>query len=151
LAGALRLAFEGRIRNLKIYDYGVRGGFCGSQQVREDMVYQDPNVEIGNTQSSHLTEASSVDNHLYVIIIIIIIIMLNRLQVIQNPLARAVTKTPRHNHITPILKNKHSAKRSRTDLFNVLSIAYTLLQNYQLTFANFSPFCQPTLQNPPPI
>ena len=31
-----------------------------------------------------------------------------RLQLIQNSLARAVIRTPRHHHITPVLKSLHS-------------------------------------------
>src|SRR6218665_2004146 len=35
---------------------------------------------------------------------------INRLQAIQNALARAVTKTPKHHHITPVLKKLHWLK-----------------------------------------
>ena len=35
---------------------------------------------------------------------------INRLQAIQNALARAVTKTPKHHHITPVLKNSTGSK-----------------------------------------
>src|SRR6218665_2873436 len=35
---------------------------------------------------------------------------ITRLQTIQNALARAVTKTPKHHHITPVLKSLHWLK-----------------------------------------
>ena len=35
---------------------------------------------------------------------------IKRLQLIQNSLARAVTRTPKHHHITPILKSLHWLK-----------------------------------------
>src|SRR6218665_844077 len=35
---------------------------------------------------------------------------INRLQAIQNALARAITKTPKHHHITPVLKTLHWLK-----------------------------------------
>src|SRR6218665_2403711 len=35
---------------------------------------------------------------------------IQRLQLIQNSLARAVTRTPRHHHITPVLKSLHWLK-----------------------------------------
>src|SRR6218665_3471777 len=38
------------------------------------------------------------------------ITQINRLQAIQNALARAVTKTPKHHHITPVLKKLHWLK-----------------------------------------
>ena len=37
-------------------------------------------------------------------------IQINRLQAIQKALARAVTKTPKYHHITPILKKLHWLK-----------------------------------------
>src|SRR6218665_383605 len=38
------------------------------------------------------------------------ITQINRLQAIQNALTRAVTKTPKHHHITPVLKKLHWLK-----------------------------------------
>src|SRR6218665_4023581 len=35
---------------------------------------------------------------------------IQRLQLIQNSLERAVTRTPRHHHITPVLKSLHWLK-----------------------------------------
>ena len=35
---------------------------------------------------------------------------IQHLQLIQNSLARAVTRTPRHHHITPVLKSLHWLK-----------------------------------------
>src|SRR6218665_2211814 len=35
---------------------------------------------------------------------------IHRLQLIQNSLARAVTRTPRHHYITPVLKSLHWLK-----------------------------------------
>src|SRR6218665_273950 len=35
---------------------------------------------------------------------------MQRLQLIQNSVARAVTRTPRHHHITPVLKSLHWLK-----------------------------------------
>src|SRR5678815_4080884 len=40
---------------------------------------------------------------------------LKRLQLIQNSLARAVTRTPKHHHITPILKSLHWIKNPRAN------------------------------------
>src|SRR6218665_1405530 len=49
---------------------------------------------------------------------------IHRLQLIQNSLARAVTRTPRHHHITPVLKSLHWLKIPERIHFKVLSLAY---------------------------
>src|ERR1043165_7263504 len=53
---------------------------------------------------------------------------LKRLQLIQNSLARAVTRTPKHRHITPILKSLHWLKMPERIHFKVLSLTYNSLQ-----------------------
>src|SRR6218665_1955903 len=52
---------------------------------------------------------------------------IQRLQVIQNSLARAVTRTPRHHHITPVLKLLHWLKIPEHIQFKVLSLTYNSL------------------------
>src|SRR5688572_7875440 len=56
---------------------------------------------------------------------------LKRLQLIQNSLARAVTRTPKHHHITPILKSLHWVKIPERIHFKVLSLTYNSLQYSQ--------------------
>jgi hypothetical protein len=53
---------------------------------------------------------------------------INRLQLIQNSLARAVTRTPKRHHITPILKSLHWLKIPERIHFKVLSLTYNSLQ-----------------------
>src|SRR6218665_2391295 len=52
---------------------------------------------------------------------------IQRLQLIQNSLARAVTRTPRHHHITPVLKSLHWLKIPERIHFKVLSLTYNSL------------------------
>jgi hypothetical protein len=59
------------------------------------------------------------------------ITQLNRLQAIQNALARAVTKTPKHHHITPVLKSLHWLKIPERIEYKVLSLTYNTLQSSQ--------------------
>src|SRR6218665_2736250 len=54
---------------------------------------------------------------------------MQRLQLIQNSLARAVTRTPRHHHITPVLKSLHWLKIPERIHFKVLSLTYNSLQS----------------------
>src|SRR6218665_2908689 len=54
---------------------------------------------------------------------------IHRLQLIQNSLARAVTRTPRHHHITPVLKSLHRLKIPERIHFIVLSLTYNSLQS----------------------
>ena len=53
---------------------------------------------------------------------------INRLQVIQNALARAVTNTPKFAHITPILKSLHWLKIKQRVEYKIISLTYTALQ-----------------------
>src|SRR6218665_1332161 len=59
---------------------------------------------------------------------------IQRLQLIQNSLARAVTRTPRHHHITPVLKSLHWLKIRERIHFKVLSLTYNSLQSSQPTY-----------------
>src|SRR6218665_218923 len=77
---------------------------------------------------------------------------IQRLQLIQNSLARAVTRTPRHHHITPVLKSLHWLKIPERIHFKVLSLTYNSSSPPSpLTFASFSPFSQPALPDHPPV
>jgi len=62
------------------------------------------------------------------------------LQFIQNSLTRAATRTPRHHHITPILKSLHWLKIPKWIHFKVLSLTYNSLQYSQPTSRTF---CHP--------
>ena len=53
---------------------------------------------------------------------------LNKLQVIQNSLARAVTKTPRFCHISPVLRSLHWLKIEQRIEYKIISLTYTALQ-----------------------
>jgi hypothetical protein len=57
------------------------------------------------------------------------ITQINRLQAIQNALARAVTQTPKHYHITPVLKSLHWLKIPERIEYKVLSLTYNTLRN----------------------
>src|SRR6218665_3817834 len=62
---------------------------------------------------------------------------INRLQAIQDALARAVTKTPKHHHITPVLKNPTGStylNESNTKQY----------QQYHSTITHFNPLSHPT-------
>src|SRR6218665_1210988 len=50
---------------------------------------------------------------------------INRLQAIQNALARAVTKTPKHHQLTPVLKKLHWLKIPERIEYKVISLTYT--------------------------
>src|SRR5678815_4380646 len=52
---------------------------------------------------------------------------IKRLQTIQNALARAVTKTPKH-HITPVLKSLHWLKVPQRIHYKIVSLTYNALQ-----------------------
>jgi uncharacterized protein involved in tolerance to divalent cations len=69
---------------------------------------------------------------------------LNRLQLIQNSLARAVTRTPKHHHITPILKSLHWLKIPERIHFKVLSLTYNSLQCSQPRYLRDLFTIQPT-------
>ena len=53
---------------------------------------------------------------------------LNRLQLILNSAARAVTKTPKFHHITPHLKSLHWLKIEQRIQYKILSLTYKSLQ-----------------------
>jgi len=69
---------------------------------------------------------------------------LKRLQLIQNSLARAVTRTPRHHHITPILKSLHWLKIPERIHYKVLSLTYNSLQCSQPRYLRELFTIQPT-------
>jgi uncharacterized protein involved in tolerance to divalent cations len=56
---------------------------------------------------------------------------INRLQLILNSAARAVTKTPKFNHITPQLKSLHWLKIPQRIQYKTLSLTYKALQYNQ--------------------
>ena len=59
---------------------------------------------------------------------------INRLQAIQNALARAVTKTPKYHHITPILMKLHWLKIPERIEYKVISLTYNTLQSSQPSY-----------------
>src|SRR6218665_1547751 len=56
---------------------------------------------------------------------------MKRLQTIQNALFRAVTKTPKHHHITPILKTLHWLKIPQPIHYKIAYLTYNTLQTSQ--------------------
>src|SRR6218665_1695683 len=68
----------------------------------------------------------------------------HHLQLIQNSLARAVTRTPRHQHITPVLKSLHWLKIPERIHSKVLSLTYNSLQSSQPTYLRELFTIQPT-------
>ena len=67
----------------------------------------------------------------------------NRLQLVLNSAARAVTKTPKFHHITPILKSLHWLKINERIQYKVLSLTYKSLQTgkpcYLRSLLSFTP------------
>src|SRR5688572_3761632 len=59
---------------------------------------------------------------------------INRLQAVQNALARAVTKTPKHHHITPVLKSLHWLKIPERIEYKVISLTNNTLQTSQPSY-----------------
>src|SRR6218665_1762586 len=59
---------------------------------------------------------------------------ITRLQTIQNALARAVTKTPKHHHITPVLKSHHWLKIPQRIHYKIASLTYNTLQTSQPSY-----------------
>src|SRR6218665_1250833 len=59
---------------------------------------------------------------------------INRLLAIQNALVRAVTKTPKHHHITPVLKKLHWLKIPERIEYKVISLTYNTLQSSQPSY-----------------
>jgi HEPN domain-containing protein len=58
----------------------------------------------------------------------------NRLQLVLNSAARAVTKTPKYHHITPILKSLHWLKIEQRIQYKVLSLTHKSLQSGQPSY-----------------
>ena len=58
----------------------------------------------------------------------------NRLQVIQNSLARAVVKAPKFCHVTPILKSLHWLNINELIEYKLLSLAYKTLATAQPSY-----------------
>src|SRR6218665_1202069 len=54
---------------------------------------------------------------------------MNRLQAIQNALARAVTKTSKHHHITHVLKKLRWLKIPERIEYKVISLTYNTIQS----------------------
>jgi len=70
---------------------------------------------------------------------------LNRLQQIQNSLARAVVTASKSSHITPILKSLHWFKVNERIEYKLLSLTYKVLTTSQPSYLNnliilFNPF-----------
>src|SRR6218665_2149240 len=59
---------------------------------------------------------------------------IKRLQTIQNALARAVTKTPKHHHITHVLKSLHWLKIPQRIHYKIASLTYNTLQTSQPSY-----------------
>src|SRR6218665_1189809 len=58
---------------------------------------------------------------------------MQRLQLIQNSLSRAVTRTTRQHHITPVLKSLHWLKVPERIHFKAISLIYNILQSFKPT------------------
>jgi hypothetical protein len=59
---------------------------------------------------------------------------LERLQLILNSAARAVSRTPRFSHISPVLKSLHWLKIDQRIHYKVLSITYKTLQSHKPSY-----------------
>jgi len=59
---------------------------------------------------------------------------LNRLQQIQNSVARAVVKAPKSTHITPILKSLHWIKVNERIEYKLISLTYKVLTTAQPSY-----------------
>src|SRR6218665_495237 len=62
------------------------------------------------------------------------ITQINRLQAIQNALARAVTKTTKHHHINPVLKKLHWLKIPERIEYRAISLTYNTLLSSQPSY-----------------
>jgi hypothetical protein len=58
----------------------------------------------------------------------------NRLQFVLNSAARAVTKTSRFHHITPVLKSLHWLKINQRIHYKVISLTYKILLSDQPSY-----------------
>ena len=54
---------------------------------------------------------------------------ISKLQILQNALARTVSKIPKYDHITPTLKSLHWLKIEQRIQYKIISITYSLLQS----------------------
>ena len=59
---------------------------------------------------------------------------LDRLQLVQNTLARVVTKSPRHCHITPVLRSLHWLKIRERITYKVMSLTFNCLLTSQPSY-----------------
>ena len=62
------------------------------------------------------------------------ITQIKRLQHLQNGLARAVTRTPKHSHISPVLKSLHWLKVEQRIHYKIISITHNLLHITELKY-----------------
>ena len=53
---------------------------------------------------------------------------ISRLQCLQNSLARTINKTPKFDHMTPVLKSLHWLKIEQRIQYKIISITYNILQ-----------------------
>jgi hypothetical protein len=60
--------------------------------------------------------------------------LINRLQLIQNAAARAVSRAKRFNHITPVLKSFHWLRIRERVLFKIISLTYNALQFHKPSY-----------------
>jgi hypothetical protein len=60
--------------------------------------------------------------------------LIDRLQLIQNAAARAVSRTKRLDHITPVLKSLHWLRIRERILFKIISITYKALQFHKPSY-----------------
>ena len=58
---------------------------------------------------------------------------LDRLQLILNSAARAVSRTPKFTHISPVLKSLHWLKLGHRNHYKVPSVAYKTFQYIELS------------------
>ena len=68
----------------------------------------------------------------------------NRLQVIQNSLARAVVKAPKFCHVTPILKSLHCLKINERIKYKLHSLTYKAVTTAQPTYLHSLISVQPS-------
>src|SRR6218665_160050 len=59
---------------------------------------------------------------------------IKRLHTIQNALARAVRKTLKHHHITPVLTSLHWLKVPQRIHYKIVSLTYSTLQTSQPSY-----------------
>jgi hypothetical protein len=59
---------------------------------------------------------------------------INRLQLIQNALARTVTRTPKSHHISPVIKSLHWLKVKERIEYKVIYLTYNTLQLSQPSY-----------------